>query len=567
MARRTDPLPAFPRELANLGWTLIKAQGVNAVRAVNSRLHCTSPNFASDGRRWAQKKAERAAAKGVVAEPPQVRAEIVEWARRMTGIAIPLIAALDRAVPDGEEAPRPFLFWSVTTTGPGGAAIEVSAGYTRWFLQPSGAGWLLFPPPPREPPPLWVPEQAMATVWALLAAHDERGRARGIGTTTRENQELFSHVQALVRAWALAHDPELAAWSPNRTGNAMTYTSPTRIALDGLRALLTLPPGDVDGPLLRDLLAISGREGEAVLLERARARGPAATILVERAAAALTPDALLDAAAWADMLPEAEQRLLRSAVAPWLMRHSLYVDAAQRLLLQIEEEAETANALNHSAEHVPDRLLRSWIDVARTWADPAQGRAMVALLRALAQRGPEAARQALSDVEIIRLPFPRALALALILTHLTGIEPISATAHELRRQVVELSVDERDGLAELIVVPFAESGLAATAIDLAGRCGAAVRDDLLLRIADVLREREPAQALVAARQVADLQQRAETALRVAQHMPPIERPAAFDVAFSAACEVTGVGARARLLLAVAQGMTALEARTVAELEG
>ena len=224
MAQRTEALPDFPKDLADLGWTLIKAQGVNAVRAVNSRLHCTSPNFASDGRRWAQKKAERAAAKGVVAEPPQVRAEIVEWTRRMTGIAIPLIAALDRAVPDGEEAPRLFLFWSVTTTGPGGAAIEVSAGYTRWFLQPSGAGWLLFPPPPpREPPPLWVPEQAMATVWALLAAHDERGRARGIGTTTRENQELFSHVQALVRAWALAHDPELAAWSPNRTGNAVSH--------------------------------------------------------------------------------------------------------------------------------------------------------------------------------------------------------------------------------------------------------------------------------------------------------------------------------------------------------
>jgi len=235
MARRTEPLPAFPRELADLGWTLIKAQGVNAVRAVNSRLHCTSPNFASDGRAWAKQKAERAAVKGMVPEPPHVRAEIVEWARSITGIATPLVAALDRAVPDGEEAPRPFLFWSVTTTGPAGrAAIEVSAGYTRWFLQPSGAGWLLFPPP-REPPPLWVPEQAMATVWALLAAHDEQGHARCIGTTTRENQELFSHVQALVRAWALAHDPEVATWSPNRsTENTMTYTSPTRIALDGV---------------------------------------------------------------------------------------------------------------------------------------------------------------------------------------------------------------------------------------------------------------------------------------------------------------------------------------------
>lgn len=133
MARRTEPLPAFPRELADLGWTLIKAQGVNAVRAVNSRLHCTSPNFASDGRAWAKQKAERAAAKGMVPELPHVRAEIVEWARSITGIATPLVAALDRAVPDGEEAPRPFLFWSVTTTGPGGAAITVSAGYTRWF--------------------------------------------------------------------------------------------------------------------------------------------------------------------------------------------------------------------------------------------------------------------------------------------------------------------------------------------------------------------------------------------------------------------------------------------------
>src|SRR6266508_4090457 len=158
MARRTDLLPAFPRELANLGWTLIKAQGVNAVRAVNSRLHCTSPNFASDGRRWAQKKAERAAAKGALPEPPQVRAEIVEWACSLTEIATPLVEALDRAVPHSTDAPRALLFWSVTTTGPGGAAITVSAGYTRWFLQPSGAGWLLFPPPPpREPPPLWVP--------------------------------------------------------------------------------------------------------------------------------------------------------------------------------------------------------------------------------------------------------------------------------------------------------------------------------------------------------------------------------------------------------------------------
>lgn len=80
MARRIEPLPAFPKELAYLGWTLIKAQGTSALKAVNSRLHCTSPNFASDGRAWAKKKAERAAAKGALPEPPHVRAEIVEWA-------------------------------------------------------------------------------------------------------------------------------------------------------------------------------------------------------------------------------------------------------------------------------------------------------------------------------------------------------------------------------------------------------------------------------------------------------------------------------------------------------
>lgn len=119
MARRIEPLPAFPKELAYLGWTLIKAQGTSALKAVNSRLHCTSPNFASDGRAWAKKKAERAAAKGALPEPPHVRAEIVECACSMTEIATPLVEALDRAVPHSTDAPRALLFWSVTTTGAG----------------------------------------------------------------------------------------------------------------------------------------------------------------------------------------------------------------------------------------------------------------------------------------------------------------------------------------------------------------------------------------------------------------------------------------------------------------
>jgi hypothetical protein len=70
MARRTEPLPAFPKELANLGWTLIKVPGINAVRAINGRLHCMSPNFARDGRDWARRHKQTDG-------PPQVREEIV----------------------------------------------------------------------------------------------------------------------------------------------------------------------------------------------------------------------------------------------------------------------------------------------------------------------------------------------------------------------------------------------------------------------------------------------------------------------------------------------------------
>ena len=205
MARRTEPLPAFPKELTNLGWTLIKVPGINAVRAINGRLHCMSPNFARDGRDWARRHKQTDG-------PPQVRKEIVDWARRIMGIATPLIAALDRAVPHSAESPRPSLFWSVASTGPErGGLIEVSAGFNRWALLPQANGWLLFPPPPpREMPALPIPEQVLSTVWIMLAAHDQHVRARGAGTTSAEDRRLFLRIQALVRAWVLAHDPELA---------------------------------------------------------------------------------------------------------------------------------------------------------------------------------------------------------------------------------------------------------------------------------------------------------------------------------------------------------------------